>query len=48
VSIAYREANLRARIKAAGGIWRSPPRTCEIHWESVRQLGLDGMVVERK
>lgn len=46
VSIAYGEAELRARIKAAGGTWRPRQRLWEIDWKTVRELGLEGRVVE--
>ncbi|MGE0357198.1 MAG: hypothetical protein AB7P08_09810 [Burkholderiales bacterium] len=48
VSITCGEADLRARIKAARGTWRSRPLLWEIDWMSVRELGLEGRVVETK
>ena len=46
VSIAYDETNLRARIKAAGGIWRPRHRLWEIDWRTVRELEIHDRVVE--
>jgi hypothetical protein len=46
VSIAYSETELRARIRSAGGIWRPRQRLWEVDWKTVRELGLEGRVVE--
>lgn len=46
VSIGYGETELRRRIQAAGGIWRPRQRLWEIDWKSVRELGLEGRVVD--
>ncbi|MBL0140759.1 MAG: hypothetical protein IPP91_01500 [Betaproteobacteria bacterium] len=46
VRIDYGEIELRGRIKAAGGIWRSRHRLWEIDWKTVRELGLEERVVE--
>lgn len=47
VRIAYSEASLRQRIKAAGGIWRPRQRLWEVDWKTVRELGLHGHVVDQ-
>ena len=47
VRIAWEEWDLRARIKSAGGIWRPAQRLWEIDWKTVRELGLQGRVVEQ-
>lgn len=46
VSIAYQETELRARIKAAGGIWRPRHQLWEIDWKAVRALGIEDRVVD--
>src|SRR5260221_8534221 len=46
VAIAYGEADLRARIKAAGGIWRPRHRLWEVDWKTVRELGIESRVVD--
>lgn len=46
VRIAYSETELRARIKAAGAIWRSRHQLWEIDWKTVKELGLQARVVE--
>jgi hypothetical protein len=46
VAIAYGETDLRARIKAAGGIWRPRHRLWEVDWKTVRELGIQDRVVE--
>ena len=46
VAIAYGETELRARIKAAGGIWRPRHRLWEIDWKTVRDLGIEARVVD--
>jgi hypothetical protein len=46
VAIAYGKTELRARIKAAGAIWRPRHRLWEIDWKSVRELGIEDRVVD--
>jgi hypothetical protein len=46
VAIAYGETELRARIKAAGGIWRPRQRLWEIDWKTVRELEIEDRVVD--
>ena len=46
VAIAYREGELRARIKAAGGVWRPRHRLWEIDWKTVRELGIEDRVID--
>jgi hypothetical protein len=46
VRIDWRENELRAAVKRAGGIWRPRQRLWEVSWEAVRALGLHGRVVE--
>ena len=46
VQIAYGEADLRARIKAAGGIWRPRHRLWEVDWKIVRDLQIEDRVVD--
>jgi hypothetical protein len=46
VAIAYGETELRARIKAAGGIWRPRHRLWEIDWKTVRELGIEDRVID--
>lgn len=45
VRIAYSEAALRERIKAAGGIWRPRHKLWEVDWKTVVELGLQPRVV---
>ena len=45
VRIAFSEAGLRERIKAAGAIWRPRQRLWEVDWKTVLELGLQGRVV---
>ena len=37
---------MRARVKAAGGIWRPRHRLWELDWKSVRELGIEDRVVD--
>jgi len=46
VRIAWKETELRASLKRAGGIWRPRQRLWELSWNAVRTLGLHGRVVE--
>lgn len=46
VAVAYRETELRARIKAAGGIWRPRHRLWEIDWKTARDLGIENRVID--
>lgn len=46
VSLSLNETGLRTRIMAAGGIWRPRHRLWEVDWKTVRELGLEGRVVE--
>ena len=46
VRIRYSEADLRQRIKAAGGIWRPRQRLWQIDWRTVRELGLQKNVID--
>ena len=46
VRIDWKESELRAAVKRAGGIWRPRQRLWELSWEAVRTLGLHGRVVE--
>jgi len=48
VRIDYSETTLRERIKDAGGIWRARQRLWEIDWKTVRELRLQGRVVEHE
>ena len=45
VAIAYRETELRERIKTAGAIWRPRHRLWEVDWKTVRELGIEDRVV---
>ena len=45
VRIAFSEAALRERIKAAGAIWRPRHRLWEVDWKTVVELGLQSRVV---
>ncbi len=45
VRIAYSDADVRQRIKTAGGIWRARQRLWEVDWKTVRELGLQSRVV---
>ncbi len=40
VRVAYAEADLRERIKAAGDLWRFRHKLWELDWRTVRKLGL--------
>src|SRR6266496_4313957 len=46
VRIDWKESELRAAVKRAGGIWRPRQRLWELSWDAVRTLGLHGRVVE--
>lgn len=46
VRIEFGETDLRARVKEAGGKWLPGRRLWELEWRSVRELGLEGRVVE--
>jgi hypothetical protein len=46
VRIGWKESELRAAVKRAGGIWRPRQRLWELSWDAVRTLGLQGRVVE--
>jgi hypothetical protein len=46
VRIGWKESELRAAVKRAGGIWRPRQRLWELSWDAVRTLGLHGRVVE--
>ena len=44
VRIAYSEAELRERIKTAGGLWRPRHKLWEVDWKTVLELGLQSRV----
>ena len=46
VRIDWKESDLRAAVKHAGGIWRPRQRLWELSWDAVRALGLQSRVVE--
>lgn len=46
VRIGYSETALRERVKNAGGIWRARQRLWEVDWTTVRDLGLQGRIVQ--
>jgi len=46
VRIGWKESELRAAVKRAGGICRPRQRLWELSWDAVRTLGLHGRVVE--
>ena len=46
VRIGWKESELRAAVKRAGGIWRPRQRLWELSCDAVRTLGLHGRVVE--
>jgi hypothetical protein len=46
VRIDWKESELRAAVKRAGGISRPRQRLWELSWDAVRTLGLHGRVVE--
>src|SRR5258706_1208882 len=46
VRIAWKETDLRASVRRAGGIWRPRQRLWELSWDAVRTLGLHDRVVE--
>lgn len=46
VRIAYSEAEMCERIKAAGGIWRHRHKLWEVDWKTVRELGLQARVAD--
>src|SRR6266545_3942063 len=46
VRIDWKESELRAAVKRAGGIWRPRQRLWELSWDAVRTLGPHGRVVE--
>ena len=48
VRIAWDEADLRAALKRAGGIWRPRQRLWELSWDAVRALGLHSRVVSEQ
>jgi hypothetical protein len=47
VRIDWKESELRAAVKRAGGIWRPRQQLWELSWDAVRTLGLHGRVVEQ-
>jgi hypothetical protein len=46
VRVDWKESELRAAVKRAGGIWRPRQRLWELSWGAVRALDLHGRVVE--
>ena len=48
VRVDWKESELRAAVKRAGGIWRPRQRLWELSWDAVRTLGLHGRVVEER
>ncbi len=46
VRIAYHEAELRARAKRLGAIWRQPQRLWEITYRDSKRLGIEDRIVE--
>lgn len=40
VRIHFHEAELRARAKALGGVWRPAQKIWELTWDAVRKLGI--------
>ncbi|MBI2313997.1 MAG: hypothetical protein HYU77_15980 [Betaproteobacteria bacterium] len=45
VRIGYGEAELREKVKQAGGIWRPKQKLWELRYDQARALGLAGRIV---
>lgn len=48
VRVDWKESELRAAVKRAGGIWRPRQRLWEVSWDAVRALDLHSRVVEER
>lgn len=47
VRVGYEEAELRGRVKRAGGRWNAERRVWEMRYDQAVELGLEGRIVER-
>ena len=47
IKVWYREGDIRAKVKAAGGIWNVEKNIWELEYKAVKKLGLTERIIDK-